>query len=327
MAVTEGRDFTKTETEEGARVCIISAELAKVNGLSVGDSIPFSLYDMHFIALQPPMPERYHENNLTRDEGMYVIVGIYTNLEPLDYGNISQPPLNMVIIPAAAIPPSAGEQEDIPNGNHFMINNVSYPLYYSFILPNGGGDAFLQEMEEKGVGDLFVIYDQGYSYVHELVSAVIFNINTVFMVSLIVWGFSAILFFTVYFLWQKKNVGIMRSLGANPARVFAQLFHTFLLLMLPAMLVGVIVSAVFFDSAVQRVYTPETEMLTESTNKNIQADYVKIDIIKPLETPRTTVVILLTAALQLIILLSFSASVSLLLARAKPFTLVRGTQI
>ena len=45
LYITEGRDFTVREYEQVAPVCILSEKLAQLNGISIGDTVPLSLFE------------------------------------------------------------------------------------------------------------------------------------------------------------------------------------------------------------------------------------------------------------------------------------------
>ena len=156
--IIEGETFTVQQYERGEHVCLISDKLAKLNGLKVGDTIPLKVY-----------PSKYMYNygatytyNTTydpiigfTDEGNWRIVGIYHSNYEIN-GDYDIHP-NTVFLPNQSL-----------TGNYVPSNLNTLPdLYLSYILPEGGWNAFEQEATSLGYAGWFVYGDGGKSEVLE----------------------------------------------------------------------------------------------------------------------------------------------------------------
>ena len=78
VTLTEGRTLTQEDHEAKNHVCMVSEELARVNGWSVGDVVPLSFYQTSYKDnLASPYPGYFDPYRGFREEGEYWIVGIY----------------------------------------------------------------------------------------------------------------------------------------------------------------------------------------------------------------------------------------------------------
>lgn len=101
--VTKGRFYNEDEIRNGSLVCLISEALAQVNGVSVGDSIPFATNWM----------SSYYKNAGISEEDLDVVlevVGIYSHNSPLtpdapnyDYASPYENPDNMILMPSTTV--------------------------------------------------------------------------------------------------------------------------------------------------------------------------------------------------------------------------------
>ncbi|MBS7355516.1 MAG: ABC transporter permease [Eubacteriales bacterium] len=88
MFIPEGRMITEEEYASGAKVCMISTDLAKLQGWNVGDKIDFSFYEYNNFVNATIWGSRlsprytYTDPDHFFDNGEYEIVGTY-NVRPL----------------------------------------------------------------------------------------------------------------------------------------------------------------------------------------------------------------------------------------------------
>ena len=222
--ITQGRSFTQAEYETGAKVCVLSEGLAENSGLHLGDSFTISqfgyspLLSRNLTALQTnpqgrannPLPVWYADSLgfLSEDE-TYTIVGLYRQEEQWDDGSYAFTP-NTVFIPAAAQPLGASF---CPAG-----------VYLSAVIENGGEAAFLASLQGTDLEERFVTFSQGYAQAAAAVSALRLSAWKLFGGAALVWVLVAVLFLTLYQAREKRNIGIMRSLGAPRAACRRALF-------------------------------------------------------------------------------------------------------
>ena len=216
LYITEGRDFTVQEHADVAPVCIMSVELAQLNGLSIGDTVPISLYPASYIKGNIDKPEdnswfRFGYESKYSDlqkERKYTIVGLFNTPEWQHYAenkDITFSP-NTIFIPA--------------NPREELVNIYMPTTMYAAIIDNGHAEEFLAEMEElePGSSEYFVIYDQGYSEVAPTIEAFTKNARYVAMGCAAVFVLAAGVFLAFAAAKNRHDLGVMRSLGATKAR-------------------------------------------------------------------------------------------------------------
>ncbi|MGN0800858.1 MAG: ABC transporter permease [Christensenellales bacterium] len=215
LYITAGRDFTAEEHAEGAPVCVISEKLAQLNGLSVGDTVPFSLYEV-FASCDTNNSnidnKWYRVTSVDpielQPEREYTIVGLFNTPEWQHYENVATFSQNTVFIPAD--PEMALESIYVP------------PMMYAVIVQNGHGEDFLAEMEalEPGSSNHFVIYDQGYSEVAPAMEAFAKNARLVAAGCAAVFALAGGMFLALARAKHRHDLGVMRSLGATKQKAF-----------------------------------------------------------------------------------------------------------
>ena len=144
--IIEGRSFTEEEMETGAKVCLISQELAQSNGLTIGDTISMTAYAATIDIQVDPIPDHldmmYQTVDVRTAEGSretFEIIGIYS--APL-YTNT-----NDEFVPNTVIAPYNSMELDPGRGTILPIQTQN------FIIHNGQGDVFLQAVRDAGYPD------------------------------------------------------------------------------------------------------------------------------------------------------------------------------
>lgn len=228
--IISGREFTQQEYDEGANVCVVSDTFAKLNGLRLGDSLPLQFYPGRYWAkryednaldnislVQKPM--LYEESLGMTEAAEYTIVGIYSgktgktfsrDWDAGDYGLTA----NTVLIPDRAVP----TVEDVPSP--LVEEGAAQPdaNLYTLIIDNDSAQAFYDEMQESGYGRLFILKDQGYSSVVPGLIVIRNNAGLLLGICLVAWAAIVVLFLLLFVLRQRKEAGIMLSLGAGKRR-------------------------------------------------------------------------------------------------------------
>ncbi len=211
--ITEGRDITGEEYEEGKNVCLISVELARLLRKGAGDSVTLPLYYAAYA------PAERHDNvflsSILNAKGKvypvfheedYEIAGIYKNMSVMGSGEHDLA-VYEVIVPWNSIPENAWE-DNIVRFEPMSEGNTSFQI------PNGTIDDFMKAWEKQGVDGLDIkFYDKGYSQLQ----AGIENrklMAWIFLASGCVLAVMILCFFSNLFITgQQERIAVERLLG------------------------------------------------------------------------------------------------------------------
>lgn len=247
--VVTGRSFTQEEYDAGAKVCILNESMAVKAGISVGDTITLEQY----LCYNSRTSENYNWSIATEElDGMlnnpnighfnihteyapaeeFTVVGLYRLRNEWEDASYSFSP-NTVFIPKAAQiqGASGGPSQEIivyqwvdPNGDTQSVTDISvegtYGIYFSMKLKNGMVEEFedLMENDERFAGQ-FITVDQGFGPILEVLNGITASSARLTGVVLAGWGLILGLYILLYQGKQRRNLGIMRSLGAEPKEV------------------------------------------------------------------------------------------------------------
>ncbi len=217
--MVDGRLITEEEYESGAKVCLVSKEIADYQNWEIGDKLPLKLFETSYMpqgmswSHLPVWDDDYCEF-VHEDE--YEIVGFYRTNDTTGNSGISPNTLDLssftIYIPEKSVSNPVPVEERPVHGSLFSVK-----------IKNGSIDQFIHDMESKGIttekegqfNPKFSFYDQGYS----LVQPGLQSMNTTAKLLL---ALSTILLLIVcallaYFFWhnQKASVGIFRLLGGT----------------------------------------------------------------------------------------------------------------
>ena len=220
----EGRAITEEEYESGAKVCMISDELAYLQGWSVGDTL-----DMQFFVFEA-FPQSNSEWSYVQaiwhketegffGRGEYEIVGIYAQTPTTGNSGIDRSTLamawNTIYVPHNSVE-NATPDEELP----------VHAALLTIWLENGTIDHFLDDMEGLGIMEAkegqynptFTFFDQGYSLVQPGLEAMHGTAALLLALSSVLLGVTVILM--AYFFAQsfKQSVGIFRMLGGSKSK-------------------------------------------------------------------------------------------------------------
>lgn len=244
--VVTGRSFTQEEYDSGAKVCILNESMAVKADISVGDTITLEQYLCH----DDEAHENYNWSTNTHDtDGMlnnpnighfnihtqyapaeeFTVVGLYRVRNEWEDASYSFSP-NTVFIPKAAQieGASGGPSREVivhewvdPEGKTQYITDTAvdgtYGIYFSMKLKNGQVSEFEALMEEDPrFAGQFITVDQGFGPILEILNGITASSVRLTGVVLVGWGLLLALYVLLYQGKQSRNVGIMRSLGAEP---------------------------------------------------------------------------------------------------------------
>ena len=245
MFIPEGRMITEEEYASGAKVCMISTDLAKLQGWNVGDKIDFSFYEYNNFVNATIWGSRlsprytYTDPDHFFDNGEYEIVGTY-NVRPLTgtsavSASAVSVPWNTIYIPEKSLE-NAPAEEDRP------VTGALLTIW----LENGKIEPFIERMNELGItgskqGDYearFTFYDQGYSRIQPSLEALSGTAELLLILSSSLLVIAALLLAFFYAQSQKQSIGTMRLLGCSKARAFAAVMLSALIIAVSGALIG-----------------------------------------------------------------------------------------
>ena len=245
MFIPEGRMITEEEYASGAKVCMISTDLAKLQGWNVGDKIDFSFYEYNNFVNATIWGSRlsprytYTDPDHFFDNGEYEIVGTY-NVRPLTgtsavSASAVSVPWNTIYIPEKSLT-NAPAEEDRP------VTGALLTIW----LENGKIEPFIERMNELGItgakqGDYearFTFYDQGYSRIQPSLEALSGTAELLLILSSSLLVIAALLLAFFYAQSQKQSIGTMRLLGCSKARAFVAVMLSALIIAVTGALIG-----------------------------------------------------------------------------------------
>ncbi len=287
MFIPEGRMITEEEYASGAKVCMISTDLAKLQGWNVGDKIDFSFYEYNNFVNATIWGSRlsprytYTDPDHFFDNGEYEIVGTY-NVRPLTgtsavSASAVSVPWNTIYIPEKSLE-NAPAEEDRP------VTGALLTIW----LENGKIEPFIERMNELGItgakqGDYearFTFYDQGYSRIQPSLEALSGTAELLLILSSSLLVIAALLLAFFYAQSQKQSIGTMRLLGCSKARAFAAVMLSALIIAVTGALIGAAIGHALTASVGESIMananqTPEeflafSAYLAESTQVDLE---------------------------------------------------------
>ena len=251
IKLTQGRDFTEEDSETGARVCILSETVAKLNDLRLGDTITLYSYgydanvtgqrSMNYPSQVDPLKTTnpgaaFYSRYLGLGEPeTYTIVGLYRHENPWneisDYGITP----NTILIPQNAT-------------NQETVSLEGAGIYRSYVLQNGAEEEFRRLTEEAGYPALFIYYDQGYSEIKAGLDSYTGVSFRALYVGVGAYAVMLVLFLLLFPIRQRENLATMRSLGAAPADRFRHVAFGALGLLIPGTVLGCAAGLLLWDT-------------------------------------------------------------------------------
>ena len=204
--ITLGRSFTDEEVQTGTHVCIISENLARANGIDVGDSFVLDLYE-NYMTLATTMPGQEElmvaEMSSPREalaSKSYTVVGLYK--APEWYSNRYAFNPNTVFINKSSISSLNGSE--------------GLPFVDSIVLRNGSNEQFVLDLEKAEISaDAYSIYDGGYTEYMESLQMMRRDTGIVLIVCTFLFTVVSFSALTMMVLHLKRDTEIMQKIGAT----------------------------------------------------------------------------------------------------------------
>ncbi len=245
LSFPQGRAFTEEELSQGVKVCLISAELAELNGLKVGDIISPRFYERDpdlgagitegFGVINPLANPYDSETCRLAEAESYTVVGIYQQeivRESVDRNLYTFTP-NTIFVPKASV-----EAE---------MDHSHMGLFRTFHLVNEMAGTFSQAAEAAGFGQAFVLNDHDYSAIESGLDAYSGNIWKMLAVGVGAYILLLGLLMVLFPGQQGKILRTMDSLGARRSARIRHILVSNLFMFLPGSALGIWAGAFLWD--------------------------------------------------------------------------------
>lgn len=301
-SIVEGRSFSKEDYENGEKVLILSQSLALKSGISVGDTISLSQFyscgtpssqfygegyndvynysvDLHSVdgMLNNPTAGTFLEGTefVTEDE-QFTVIGLYRLENEWEDSSYSITPNTLFTPQKAQIPGGFGglttevtiSHEDGSTETRYL-DNGAYGVYLSIRLKNGSMTEFLEAIKGTSLEGEFLTFDQGYDAIRENIRNIVDSAGQLFYVAVAGWALLILLYLLLFQNAQRRNLGIMRSVGARPSQARRYLFTSGLLVAGIAVILGSIGSFLLMDVVQEKmaslIVTPDPGSIYSTT--------------------------------------------------------------
>ena len=250
--IVQGRSFTQQEYRDGAAVCVISEAVAQKSGLSVGDTLSISQYeplvnDATYLSLTP---SPYTGDLLQRTQGLgtelnnpfirpylsqygfatqedrFTVVGIYRQETWWDLEGAYAMTPNVMFAPSGALADCAYQE-------------AAGGVYLSVVLENGAAQDFEAAAAGTGMASRWLVDDQNYTSVKAGVDQLRTTALILLAACLVGWLVVMMFYLVLYQGGERRNLGIMISVGAGKKRAVRYLFGSGLVLAALGTVLGV----------------------------------------------------------------------------------------
>ena len=250
-SIIDGREFTVEEIASGARVCVISRQVAEKNGLSVGDTLPLQFYEhddnsvyrdtlAEGMGVVYPLPEFYTTMTpFAGDTEQYTIVGLYSQKDTWSNvgDNLYAFTPNTVFVPKAAVP------VEMQYSNQGMFGVLE--------LHDGTIEEFYEILDRTGYQYLFECYDQGYTVIKKNIEVFQILSQQVAMIGLAVYGMILLLYLVIFPAQQGNSLRLMNVMGTTPQEKMTHILATGVGILLPGTALGLLAATWLWDDTIQ----------------------------------------------------------------------------
>lgn len=259
--ITQGRNFTQEELDSGAKVCIISEDVANLNGLSVGDTICPQFYNYDYdntyqeyisdgVGVINPGAYLYGENTPFAGEAeTYTIVGLYTkDISWQGPSSMYEFTCNTIFAPKSAIT-SDMDYSDLG-------------IFQSILLKNGTAEDFEAIAIQDGHDGQFEVTDMGYGEVKEGLHNYREVADQAMVIGFGVYIIIFILFLILFPAQQGKNLTTMGSMGATRLEKMGHMMASCVGILVPGTVMGLLVGMLLWQRVVDTLMHSAKVMLT-----------------------------------------------------------------
>lgn len=274
--MVEGRSFNQEEYRKGAPVCVVSEAVARASGLSVGDSLTISQYEAlmnygeysnlggHLASsghLQRSVPGGSTELNnpfirpylsqygFATQEETFTVVGIYRQDRWWDSSASFAMTPNVMFAPSKALADCAYQGD-------------AGGVYLSVVLENGTAQDFGQATGEQTTEGRWLVDDQNYIQVKAGVEQLQSAAQILMVACLLGWGMIVLFYLVLYQGGERRNLGIMISVGAGKRRAVRYLVGSGLILAAMGTVLGLALSQAVDQAVLDMVMSVSMEQVS-----------------------------------------------------------------
>lgn len=274
--MVEGRSFNQEEYRKGAPVCVVSEAVARASGLSVGDSLTISQYEAlmnygeysnlggHLASsghLQRSVPGGSTELNdpfirpylsqygFATQEETFTVVGIYRQDRWWDSSASFAMTPNVMFAPSKALADCAYQGD-------------AGGVYLSVVLENGTAQDFGQATGEQTTEGRWLVDDQNYIQVQAGVEQLQSAAQILMAACVLGWGVIALFYLVLYQGGERRNLGIMISVGAGKRRAVRYLVSSGLILAVAGTVLGLALSRAVDQAVLDMVMSVSMEQVS-----------------------------------------------------------------
>lgn len=274
--MVEGRSFNQEEYRKGAPVCVVSEAVARASGLSVGDSLTISQYEAlmnygeysnlggHLASsghLQRSVPGGSTELNnpfirphlsqygFATQEETFTVVGIYRQDRWWDSSASFAMTPNVMFVPSKALADCA-------------YRGDAGGVYLSVVLKNGATQDFLQAAGEQTAEGRWLVDDQNYIQVQAGVEQLQSAAQILMAACLLGWSMIVLFYLVLYQGGERRNLGIMLSVGAGKRRAVRYLVGSGLILAAMGTVLGLALSQAVDQAVLDMVMSVSMEQVS-----------------------------------------------------------------
>ncbi len=341
ITLTAGRKFTQEEYNVGAKVCLISEGQAQASGVGVGDTIHLSQFHVND---SRNSSLGYHLDGMLNNPGVglvqteydylteaepFTVVGIYRQKDQWADTSASLNPNTILIPQKAQVEGGFGglsqyyeEEIQHPDGSVGIVGRWDeqgcFGTYFSMVLHNGMADDFALSIAGTPWETEFNVYDQGYGAVMDAMAGTPGSARTLFLAAAAGWGIILALYVLLYQHSQRRNVGIMRSLGATRKQAVRYLFGSGWALAAVGITAGTVLTAIAGTEINQRLLEIMVDQIPEnqfSTGVGVTAEALA-ELVERSQLPASGLLALMCVQIALFSLVLWLQALAL--SRKKP---------
>lgn len=271
--MVDGRSFTQEEYRSGAPVCIISEAVAEASGLSVGDTLSMSQYEAvrnyaeHSnlggylpaagllqrsvsdggTELNNPFFHPYlSEYGFATQEQSFTVVGIYRQEQWWDSSASYAMTPNVVFTTSKAQADCAYRWD-------------TGGVYLSVVLENGSAQDFQQATGGLTTEGRWLVDDQNYTQVQAGVDQLKSAAQILMAACVVGWGVIVLFYLVLYQGGERRNLGIMLSVGAGKGRAIRYLVGSGMAVATVSTVLGLALSRVVDQAVLDAVMSVSME--------------------------------------------------------------------
>ena len=270
--ISDGRNFSEEEYEEGRKVCLVSKYLADMNGWELGTKLDLTFFEAmyghspistHVTTYYEPLVQQYdpetsryriEKTDLFFDAGEYEIVGFYSGNvtkshfnEDIQYTKNEGIDRRVIIVPQKSV----SNEPDVPLSNYnttLLLDDEMTMLFMSDMEASG-----LTEPQTGQYEVDFTIYDQGLGQIKQSLRQLDIISKLTLLLACAAAIVVIILLAVLTVLQNRRQIATLRSLGVRKRQIPAAVLSGMLLACLLGAMVGGVLGHALSDSVAEYI--------------------------------------------------------------------------